>query len=240
MDISVVIPVYNEAENIEALAAEIRQALDGKYEYEAVYVDDGSSDETPQVLEKLRRAYPQFRTIRHLRNSGQSTAVRNGVKAARGEWIVTLDGDGQNDPADIPRFIDVMRNQGEDGKLQMVAGYRKRRQDDWVKRLSSRVANKVRAALLKDATPDSVCGLKMYRRDVFLDLPYFDHMHRFLPALIQRNGGETLSLEVNHRPRNRGVSKYGVGNRLWVGIVDLLGLMWLQRRVRLTQVEEQE
>ncbi len=240
MDISVVIPVYNEAENIEALAAEILQALESKYEYEVVYVDDGSSDGTPQVLEKLRRAYPQFRCIRHLHNSGQSTAVRNGVKAARGEWIVTLDGDGQNDPADIPRFIDVMRNREEGGKLQMVAGYRKRRQDDWVKRFSSRVANKVRAALLKDATPDSVCGLKMYRRDVFLDLPYFDHMHRFLPALIQRNGGETLSLEVNHRPRNRGVSKYGVGNRLWVGIVDLLGLMWLQRRVRLTEVEEQE
>jgi dolichol-phosphate mannosyltransferase len=240
MDISVVIPVFNESENIETLAEEIRTALDGKYQYEVVYVDDGSSDETPQVLERLRRAYPQFRSVRHLRNSGQSTAVRNGVKAARGEWIVTLDGDGQNDPADIPRFIEVMRKEGEGGKLQMVAGYRKKRQDDWIKRYSSRVANKVRASLLKDATPDSVCGLKMYRREVFLDLPYFDHMHRFLPALIQRNGGETLSLEVNHRPRNRGVSKYGVGNRLWVGIVDLLGLMWLQRRVRLTEVEEQE
>lgn len=240
MDISVVIPVFNESENIETLAEEIRAALDGKCQYEVVYVDDGSSDETPQVLERLRQAYPQFRSIRHLRNSGQSTAVRNGVKAARGEWIVTLDGDGQNDPADIPRFIEVMRKEGEGGKLQMVAGYRKKRQDDWIKRYSSRVANKVRASLLKDATPDSVCGLKMYRREVFLDLPYFDHMHRFLPALIQRNGGETLSLEVNHRPRNRGVSKYGVGNRLWVGIVDLLGLMWLQRRVRLTEVEKQE
>ncbi len=240
MELSVVIPIFNESENIPILAAEIRAALDGQYDYEVLFVDDGSTDESPRVLAQLRSEYPQFRIIRHLQNAGQSTAVRNGVKAARAELVVTLDGDGQNDPADIPRFMEVMRNRAPGSKLRMVAGYRKKRQDDWLKRFSSRVANKVRASLLKDDTPDSVCGLKLFFRDAFLDLPNFNNMHRFLPALIQRNGGETVSVEVNHRPRAKGVSKYGVHNRLWVGIVDLRGVRWLQKRVRLTEVEEIE
>ncbi len=240
MELSVVIPIFNESENIPILAAEIRAALDGQYDYEVLFVDDGSTDESPRVLAQLRSEYPQFRIIRHLQNAGQSTAVRNGVKAARAELVVTLDGDGQNDPADIPRFMEVMRNRAPGSKLRMVAGYRKKRQDDWLKRFSSRVANKVRASLLKDDTPDSVCGLKLFFRDAFLDLPNFNNMHRFLPALIQRNGGETVSVEVNHRPRAKGVSKYGVHNRLWVGIVDLRGVRWLQKRVRLTEVEEVE
>jgi dolichol-phosphate mannosyltransferase len=240
MDISVVIPVFNEADNIAPLAEEIRAALDGKYGYEVIFVDDCSSDETPQRLAELRSEYPQFRHVRHLRNSGQSTAVRNGVKAARMEWIATLDGDGQNDPADIPRLINVMQEQGADSRLQMVAGYRKKRQDSWLKRVSSRVANGIRSRLLRDETPDTGCGLKLFSREAFLDLPYFDHMHRFLPALIQRNGGKAVSVEVNHRHRVAGVSKYGVSNRLWVGIVDILGVRWLQRRARITAVEERE
>ena len=240
MELSVVIPIFNESENIPILAEEIRAALDGKYDYEVLFVDDGSTDDSPQILKQLRSEYPQFRIIRHLQNAGQSTAVRNGVKAARAELVVTLDGDGQNDPADIPRFMEVMQNRAPGSKLRMVAGYRKKRQDDWLKRCSSRVANKVRASLLKDDTPDSVCGLKLFFRDAFLDLPNFNNMHRFLPALIQRNGGETVSVEVNHRPRAKGVSKYGVHNRLWVGIVDLRGVRWLQKRVRLTDVEEIE
>ncbi len=240
MDISVVIPVFNEAENITTLAEEIRAALDGECVYEVIFVDDCSSDDTPQRLAELRSSYPQFRHVRHLQNSGQSTAVRNGVKAARNEWVVTLDGDGQNDPADIPSLIKVMQGQEADSRLEMVAGYRKKRQDSWLKRISSRVANGIRSRLLRDETPDTGCGLKLFSRTAFLDLPYFDHMHRFLPALIQRNGGKTLSVEVNHRHRVAGVSKYGVSNRLWVGIVDIFGVRWLQKRARITAIEERE
>jgi dolichol-phosphate mannosyltransferase len=240
MDLSIVIPVFNESENIPVLADEVRAALDGKYEYEVIFVDDCSSDGSADVLKGLRRKYPQFRHLRHERNSGQSTAVRNGVKAARAGWIATLDGDGQNDPSDIPAMMEMLQASSEDENLQMVAGYRKKRQDSWLKKISSRIANGVRARLLRDATPDTGCGLKLFSRAAFLELPYFDHMHRFLPALIQRNGGKTVSVEVNHRHRMAGVSKYGLHNRLWVGIVDIFGVRWLQRRARITAVEEYE
>jgi dolichol-phosphate mannosyltransferase len=240
MDLSIVIPVYNEAENIRILADEIRAALDGRYSYEVLFVDDCSSDGSGSVLRNLRQEYPQFRCLRHKRNSGQSTAVRNGVRAAGSEWIATLDGDGQNDPADIPAMMDMLRASAGDENLQMVAGYRKKRQDSWIKKVSSRIANGVRSRLLGDATPDTGCGLKLFSRKAFLELPYFDHMHRFLPALIQRNGGKTVSVEVNHRHRVMGVSKYGLHNRLWVGIIDIFGVRWLQRRARLTAIEEQE
>ena len=240
MDLSVVVPVFNEADNIRVLADEIRSALDGKYEYEVIFVDDCSSDDSGAVLKSLRLEYPQFRHLRHERNSGQSTAVRNGVKSARAEWIATLDGDGQNDPADIPAMMEMLKASSSDETLQLVAGYRKKRQDSWLKKLSSRIANGVRSRLLRDATPDTGCGLKLFSREAFLELPYFDHMHRFLPALIQRNGGKTVSVEVNHRHRMAGVSKYGVHNRLWVGIVDIFGVRWLQRRARITAIEERE
>jgi dolichol-phosphate mannosyltransferase len=240
MDLSIVIPVFNEAENIPVLAEEIRSVLDGRFEYEVIFVDDCSSDTSVDVLTALRKDYPQFRHLRHLYNSGQSTAVRNGVKAARSDWIATLDGDGQNDPADIPSMMEMLRDNSEDKNLQMVAGYRKKRQDSWLKKISSRVANGIRSRLLRDATPDTGCGLKLFSRAAFLDLPYFDHMHRFLPALIQRNGGRTVSVEVNHRHRVAGVSKYGLHNRLWVGIVDIFGVRWLQRRARVTAIEELE
>ncbi len=239
LDLSIVIPVFNEAENIPILAAEIRAALDGKYNYEAIFVDDCSSDNSQDMLTTLRREHPQFRCLRHIQNSGQSTAVRNGVKAARSAWVATLDGDGQNDPADIPAMMDMLKS-SKDASLQMVAGYRKKRQDSWLKKISSRIANGVRSRLLRDATPDTGCGLKLFAREAFLELPYFDHMHRFLPALIQRNGGKTVSVEVNHRHRVMGVSKYGLHNRLWVGIVDIFGVRWLQRRARITAIEERE
>lgn len=238
MDLSVVVPVYNEAENIESLVEEIVAALEGRMDYEIIYVDDGSRDATPQRLQTMRGKHPVLRTLCHAESCGQSTAVRSGVKAARGEWIATLDGDGQNDPADIPALYDVARTAAPDERLWLVAGWRRERRDSWLKKLSSRIANGVRRRILRDATPDTGCGLKLIRREVFLDLPYFDHMHRFLPALVLRAGGRVRSVPVNHRPRQAGVSKYGVWNRLWVGIVDLFGVGWLQRRARVPQVTE--
>jgi dolichol-phosphate mannosyltransferase len=234
MDLSVVIPVRNEAENIAPLVAEIRAALDGRLDYEIVYVDDGSRDGTAAALAALAAAFPRLRVIRHDASYGQSAAVRTGVKAARAPWIATLDGDGQNDPADIPALW-AMTRQGTDAGL-LIAGHRQKRRDSWVKRVSSRIANRVRARLLGDATPDTGCGLKLFPRELFLDLPFFDHMHRFLPALVQRQGGRTVSVPVNHRPRERGTSNYGTLDRLAVGITDLLGVLWLQRRAKIPRL----
>ncbi len=235
MDFSIVIPVKDEQENVEPLVAEMRRALDGRFDYELIFVDDGSTDGTWQRLVALRAGgYERLRLVRHRDSVGQSTAILSGVRRAKAPWIVTLDGDGQNDPADIPPMVTVAREAAAgDGRVRCVAGYRKNRRDTWVRRLSSRVANGIRSRLLKDATPDSGCGLKVIARETFLELPYFDHMHRFLPALIRRAGGRVLIHEVHHRHRQRGRSKYGIGNRLWVGIVDLLGVMWLQRRAKL-------
>ena len=235
MDLSVVIPVRNEAPNIEPLVTEIRAALDGRLDYEIVYVDDGSSDGTAAAIRALAHNFPRLRLVRHAKSCGQSTAVRTGVKAARSPWIATLDGDGQNDPADIPRLWEIARAAPATPPL-LVAGHRQKRRDTLTKRLSSRLANGVRRRLLGDGTPDTGCGLKLFRRDLFLDLPYFDHMHRFLPALVQRAGGRTVSVPVNHRPRQRGTSNYGVFDRLWVGISDLFGVMWLQRRARVPEI----
>lgn len=238
MDLSVVIPVKNEQDNIGPLLAEIHAALDGRYDYEVIYVDDGSDDATPQLLDAARAEYPRLRVLRHARSCGQSTAIRSGVQAARAPWIATLDGDGQNDPADIPRLMAVVAAADRAATLKLVAGWRRTRRDSWLKRISSKIANAVRSRLLKDATPDTGCGLKVFERAVFLDLPYFDHMHRFLPALVLRAGGEVRSVEVHHRQRARGVSKYGLHNRLWVGIVDLFGVGWLQRRAKRPVVHE--
>lgn len=231
MELSVVIPVRNEAANIAPLVAEIRAALDGRLEYEIVYVDDGSNDDTAAAIRALQRDLPQLRLLRHRRSCGQSAAVRTGVKAARAPFIATLDGDGQNDPADIPRLFEVARGAPAAEPL-LVAGFRQKRRDSAVKRLSSKIANGVRSRLLGDATPDTGCGLKLFRRDLFLDLPFFDHIHRFLPAMVKRAGGRTVSVVVNHRPRERGRSNYGTLDRLFVGITDLLGVMWLMRRAR--------
>ncbi|HEY9198449.1 MAG TPA: glycosyltransferase family 2 protein [Gammaproteobacteria bacterium] len=240
MDLSVVIPVKNEQDNILPLLAEIHAALEGRCDYEVIYVDDGSDDATPRVLAEGRARYPRLRVLRHAHSCGQSTAVRSGVTAARAAWIATLDGDGQNDPADIPRLMAVIQAPGCPPELTLIAGWRKTRRDTWLKRISSKIANAVRSALLKDSTPDTGCGLKLFRREQFLALPYFDHMHRFLPALVLRAGGQVRSVEVHHRHRERGVSKYGLHNRLWVGIVDLFGVSWLQRRAKRPIVRELE
>jgi dolichol-phosphate mannosyltransferase len=239
MDLSVVIPVKNEQDNVLPLLAEIHAALEGKFDYEVIYINDGSTDQTPQVLAAARATYPRLRILTHKVGCGQSTAVRSGVKAAHAPWIATLDGDGQNDPADIPNLLAATRAAGAPAKLWLVAGWRKKRRDTWIKRMSSKIANAVRSALLKDATPDTGCGLKLFKREVFLELPYFDHMHRYLPALVLRAGGQIQSVEVHHRHRERGVSKYGLHNRLWVGIVDLFGVSWLQRRAKQPQVTEE-
>jgi dolichol-phosphate mannosyltransferase len=230
MDLSVVIPVKNEAGNIAPLVAEIASALDGRAVYEIIYVDDGSEDSTAAEIHRLQASVPQLRLLRHARSCGQSAAIRSAVKAARGRWIATLDGDGQNDPADIPALWRLAQGSPATPPL-LIAGRRERRQDKWSKRQASRIANRVRQLLLRDDTPDSGCGLKLFPRVLFLDLPYFDHMHRFLPALVLREGGIVRSVAVNHRPRQRGVSKYGVLDRLGVGLADLAGVLWLRRRL---------
>lgn len=223
--VSVVIPVRNEAENIRPLIEEIRAAL-GEGEYEIVYVDDGSTDDTYRILREYQQSFDRLKIVRHAQSCGQSTAVLSGVKAARHPWIATLDGDGQNDPADIPALLASAAR----GEADLVCGWRRKRRDTWLKRMSSKIANGVRSRMLRDQTPDTGCGLKLSRRELFLTLPYFDHMHRFMPALVQRTGGRVVSVEVNHRPRERGKSNYGLHNRLWVGIVDIFGVMWLIRR----------
>jgi dolichol-phosphate mannosyltransferase len=229
MDLSVVIPVKDEAANVAPLVAELRAALDGLLAYEILYVDDGSEDGTAAEVARLQAEAPHLRLLRHMRNYGQSAAIRSGVRAARAAWIATLDGDGQNDPADIPKLW-RMGLTAPDAPSLLIAGYRENRQDSWAKRFASQIANRVRRRILGDDTPDTGCGLKLFPRALFLDLPYFDHMHRFLPALVLREGGIVRSIRVNHRPRRRGVSKYGVFDRLGVGVVDLLGVIWLKRR----------
>jgi len=236
--LSVVVPVYNEADNIRPLVTEIRQALkDRVSRFEIIYVDDASTDGTAGELARLQQEVPELRVVRHGRRSGQSTAIMTGVQHARYGRVATLDGDGQNDPADIPGLIERM--DGIDGSpYRMLVGWRKNRNDSGLRRFSSRVANAIRSRLLQDGTPDTGCGIKLFDRALFLQLPYFDHMHRFMPALAQRAGARVESVPVNHRPRVRGRSKYGLHDRLWVGIVDLLGVRWLLRRSRLPAARE--
>lgn len=236
--LSVVVPVKNEAANIEPLIREILQASEGLTACEIIYVDDGSTDATLVELRRMAESVPQLRILRHRESCGQSTAITSGVLAASHAWIATLDGDGQNDPGDIPKLLRRLRSAGEGDNLQMLAGWRAHRRDTWLRRVSSRVANGVRSGLLRDATPDTGCGLKVFSRETFLRLPYFDHMHRFLPALVQRHGGRVESVVVNHRPRERGTSKYGLHNRLWVGIVDLFGVSWLMRRAKRPDIQD--
>ncbi len=229
LQLSVVIPVCNEAENIRALGLEISAALSGRVLYEILFVDDGSTDASATAIRELHRDVSQVRLLRHAKRSGQSAAIRTGVLAARADWIVTLDGDGQNDPADIQTLLASLRKD-RNGHLKMVVGNRVSRQDTWLRRVSSRIANRIRQRMLGDGTPDTGCGIKLFDRTTFLRVPAFDHMHRFLPALFQREGSQVISVPVRHRRRTRGVSKYGVHNRLWVGIVDLLAVRWLMRR----------
>ena len=241
MKISVVVPVHNEADNIVPLIEEIVNAMGQADAYEIIYVDDGSNDRTEAVLKHALRDFTALRVIRHQQSCGQSTAIYTGVKAANYPWIATLDGDGQNDPADIPRLYKVLIKENETkGNLWMVAGWRNKRYDSSWRLFSSKVANGVRSRLLGDNTPDTGCGLKVFSRNNFLGLPYFDHMHRFLPALILRAGGQVISEPVNHRSRTSGHSKYGTLDRLWAGIIDLSGVIWLQKRAKLPVIKEIE
>jgi len=234
--LSVVVPVHNERDNIVPLLTEIAAALRGKVDFEIVYVDDASKDDSLAVLSAAKAQFPELRVLRHLAQSGQSTAVRTGVKGARGEWIATLDGDGQNDPADIPKLL-AMRGESL-AAIKLFAGWRVNRQDSGSKRWASRFANAIRSRMLRDETPDTGCGIKLFERAAFLDLPYFDHMHRYLPALMLRAGWQVKSVPVNHRARGAGQSKYNNLNRALVGIADLRGVSWLIKRSRRTGVEE--
>ena len=239
-ELSVVVPVHNERENLAPLIHEIVAALSGVLPFEILYVDDGSTDGSSTALQHLQLQVPALRVLRHERSTGQSTAIRTGVLAARGRWIATLDGDGQNDPADIPALLTQacsLAAQRADERV-LVAGWRTMRRDTTYTRWQSRIANSVRARLLHDATPDTGCGLKVFTRSVYLALPYFDHMHRFLPALVRREGGAVQSVPVNHRARAHGSSHYGLFNRAWAGVVDLAGVMWLARRARMVKVVE--
>lgn len=232
--LSVVIPVNNESANIASLVDEVDVALTGNTVFELVVIDDCSSDNTADILIDLAATRPWLRVCRHKTNAGQSTAVLSGVRAAAADWIATLDGDGQNDPADIPAFWQMHLQHPE---FNMICGHRQKRRDTLVKRLSSKIANGVRSRMLGDDTPDTGCGLKLFSKADFLVIPHFDHLHRFLPALFRRQGGRITSVAVNHRPRGGGQSHYGIGNRLWVGIVDMIGVMWLKRRPVRAEVE---
>jgi dolichol-phosphate mannosyltransferase len=233
--LSVVIPVYNEADNVLPLLAEIRAALAATGDYEVIFVDDCSDDETagrlaPELGIAVSNPGSTLRVVRHASRSGQSAAVRTGVRAARGIWIATLDGDGQNDPADIPSLLDCAIAQGGP---ELIGGLRRKRRDVWSKRVATKIANGLRQKVLNDGCMDTGCGIKVFRRDAFLALPFFGAMHRFLPALFQIHGYRVDYVEVNHRPRRRGVSKYGNLGRAAIGVVDLLGVLWLKRRTSL-------
>ncbi|MFT4563644.1 MAG: dolichol-phosphate mannosyltransferase [Gammaproteobacteria bacterium] len=241
---SIVVPCFNEQDSIGPLVNEIVAVIGNDPDFELIIVDDGSSDHTVAHLLAARETLDvELKVVVHGENSGQSAAMCTGIDVARGKWIATLDGDGQNDPNDIPKLITRMEAYFVAHPLAetapIICGFRKQRNDSMVKRWSSKIANAVRSRLLRDATPDTGCGLKLISRESFLRLPRFDHMHRFLPALMQREGATAISIEVGHRPRAAGYSKYGINNRLWVGIIDLIGVIWLRRRrFRLTNWKE--
>jgi dolichol-phosphate mannosyltransferase len=238
-ELSVVVPVHNEADNPSRLTGEIRRALDGRIDYEIVYVDDGSDDGSAEGLARLAREEPRIRLVRHRARAGQSAAIASGVQAARAPWIATLDGDGQNDPADILPMLEMVRASSSTARpsgrptlrpLRLIIGNRRLRRDRWDKRMAGRAANAIRRRVLKDGTPDTGCGIKLFERSAFLSVPHFNHMHRYLPALFLRSGWGVASVPVNHRPRGSGRSHYGVFDRLWVGLFDLPGVWWLIRR----------
>jgi len=235
--VSVVVPMRNEAENIAQLVAEIAAALTGRWPFEIVYVNYGSTDTTESALTGLMAERSWLRQVKHAASCGQSAAVRSGVEAARAPVVATLDGDGQNDPSFIPALLRALEAGAP--RIGLVAGQRVGRRSSPFKRLQSRIANRVRAAILRDGTRDSGCGLKTFRRELFLGLPYFDGLHRFLPALVRREGYEVAYVDVIDRPRRHGISNYGMWDRLWVGILDLAGVWWLiRRRRRVPQVSE--
>lgn len=232
--VSIIVPVRNEADNVAPLVEEIAVALDGRWNYEIVYVNDGSTDATGERLAAIMAQRGNVRQIRHEKSSGQSAAIRTGVRAARGQIVATLDGDGQNNPAFLPDLIAAIENGG--ARIGLAAGQRVGRKDTGFKKFQSRIANGVRSRVLSDGTRDTGCGLKALRREVFLSLPYFDGLHRFLPALVRREGYDIAYVDVTDRPRRSGVSNYGFFDRLWIGIMDLAGVWWLIRRKKSTPV----
>jgi dolichol-phosphate mannosyltransferase len=232
--VSIVVPVRNEADNVAPVITEIAAALDGRWNYEIIYVNDGSTDATGERLSSLMKERSNLRQLRHAASIGQSAAVRSGVRAARGPIVATLDGDGQNNPVFLPALVSAIEQGGE--RTGLAAGQRVGRKDTGFKKIQSRIANAVRSAILHDGTRDTGCGLKAFRREVFLALPYFDGLHRFLPALVRREGYEIVYVDVIDRPRHSGVSNYGFFDRLWIGIMDLAGVWWLIRRKKPTPV----
>ena len=229
--LSVVVPVKNEVDNVVPLAREIAAAV-AQEPSEIIFVDDGSDDGTAEALATLKADLPNLRIVQHARNAGQSRGIRTGVRAARADIIVTLDGDGQNDPKDIPKLLSLLRTDPDAAHLGLVSGVRTKREDTFSRRLASRLANGVRSRLLKDGAVDTGCGLKAFRRDAFLALPYFDNIHRYLITLMIREGYGVRFVEVSHRPRHSGTSKYTNFNRMMVSISDLFGVSWLQRRYK--------
>jgi dolichol-phosphate mannosyltransferase len=223
--------MYNEVDNVEPFVTEIHGSLkDCVTNYEIIVVDDGSTDGTGERLIELMHSVPTLRALRHDGNFGQSSATLTGIRHAKHPWIVTMDGDAQNDPHDIPLLLAELEKQPSLDHPMLIAGNRKKRNDSTIRKISSRVGNGVRNAILKDDCMDTGCSLKLFSKELFLSMPHFNHLHRFIPSLIKRAGGTIINVPVNHRPRTRGTSKYGVMNRLWVGIVDLFGVRWLMSR----------
>ncbi len=231
LEFTIVVPVFNEADHIAELVAEIADVLRGRA-FEIIVVDDSSNDDTPNALAAAKAQHPELRIFRHRKNAGQSRAIRTGVLNAKGRIIGTLDGDGQNDPADLPQLYRRLTRPDASSDLGLVMGERVDRRDTMWKKLGSAMGNFFRRRFLGDEARDSACGAKVFSRDAFLALPYFDHMHRYMPALMSAEGFEVEFAAVNHRPRRSGVSKYGNMDRLWAGVSDLSGVRWLMRRRR--------
>jgi dolichol-phosphate mannosyltransferase len=229
LDISILVPVMNEAGNIRPLIDEICTAMAGR-QFEIIYIDDASDDATVEELLAILGDVPQLRVLRHTKRAGQSAAIRSGLLRASGALVGILDGDGQNVPTDFPALEAAMTDASKDGVMVMAAGIRQRRNDSPMRLLASRGARWVRTSLLGDTHPDSGCGIKILPRDLFMQLPFFDHMHRFMPSLVRRHGGIVVGVPVAHRARIVGASKYGIVDRLLVGIYDIIGVIWLLRR----------
>lgn len=240
LDLSIVIPVYNEAGNIAGVVREVRAAFDGLVRYEILFVDDGSDDATPQEIADAAAATDVVRVVTHAQRGGKSRALINGARAATGRFMATMDGDGQDDPTNIVRMWEKLCESGEPDPRLLVCGWRRDRKDSFWRKFVSRIANRVRRWLLGDDTPDTACGLKLFNREAFLELPRFENMHRYFPALFARRGHRVVSVPVVHRPRNQGVSKYGTLDRLWAGIWDLMGVMWVLKRMRHPDVKEED
>ena len=238
IDLSIVIPIHNEENNIAKLLEEVVTAVQNVYSFEVLFVDDGSNDSSLQILKKLTSKYKFLRIIHHKIRSGQSAALLSGVNFSCGEWIVTLDGDGQNDPKDIITLLNQRNKYNFNQKLFMFVGQRNKRIDSNYKKFQSRIANTIRKSLLNDHTPDTGCGLKLFQRSLFLSFPHFDHMHRFLPALAIIKGASIISIKVSHRKRYSGISHYGMIDRLFAGIYDLFGVLWLKKRLILVEPVE--